>query len=187
MLYKSPVIEADIGEGKVRRFLLRADELKQIKRECGRGFYSLYSNYAADAEPEEVYQIIRLALIGGGTPPLEALEIASYYARPPRPLNEVYVLAYEILHACWAGVTPEDSKDDGQPVDPEEIDEFFTRIEADFARAGADATLLQDKTFAEVKDLLRHIKKGSKDAKEGPAAPSVEAFESIMRQAKEMK
>lgn len=49
MTPEMPVIHADIGDGKRRRFYLGADELRQIKRECGRGFYTLYVNFERDA------------------------------------------------------------------------------------------------------------------------------------------
>ena len=63
MTPETPVIHADIGDGKRRRFYLGADELRQIKRECGRGFYTLYVNFERDAEPDEVQAVLRLALM----------------------------------------------------------------------------------------------------------------------------
>ena len=57
----SPVIHVDLGDGKRRRLFLGADELRQIKKEIGRGFYSFYISFDRDAEPDEVAAVLRLA------------------------------------------------------------------------------------------------------------------------------
>lgn len=182
----SPVIERDLGDGVQRRFLLTADELRMIKRECGRGFYTLYSNFSLDAEPDEVAHVLRLGLIGGGLDPLEAVLLVNYYARPPRPLKEPYLLAFEVLSACWAGVELNDTKEQesGGPVTDEDVDQFFDRIEAQIVSNGGDAGVLKGKTFAEVQQLVRLSNKGVKDATGGGSAPDEAMFNAIKEQAK---
>lgn len=165
----SPVIHADIGDGKLRRFFLGADELKLIKRECGRGYYSLYTKFAADAEPHEVEAVIRLALIGGGEAPKDATELAQYYCRPPRPLKDVYLIAYQALNAAWHGTTPTGS---GKKLSVEEMDRYFTDLEAAFAKNGLDTSVLRGKSFAEIQDLLDAMRGGGE-------APDAETFNAI--------
>lgn len=187
MTLESPIVFADIGDGVKRAFLLRSDELREIKRATGRGFYTLYSNFAANAEPDEVAHVLRLGLIGGGMSPIEALQLTEYYARPPRPLKNIYVLAYEVLNACWAGVEP--SKPSEEPVvapTDKEIDEFFDRIEAGIAAAGGDTSVVRGKTYAEVRRLCDLADKENRE-REGAPAPSQEAFDAIKRSAEAMK
>lgn len=180
----SPVVERDLGDGVARRFMLTSDELRMIKRECGRGFYTLYSNFAADAEPDEVATVLRLALIGGGMDPLEALTIVNYYARPPRPLKAAYLLAFEVLSACWAGVELDQKKSDEGPVTDEDLDLFFDRIEAKLAAGGGDTSVIRGKTFAEVQQLVRLSRQGAKEDQDGGSAPDDDMFNAIKQQGK---
>lgn len=175
----TPVIHADIGDGQRRRFFLGADELRQIKRECGRGWYSLFTNFDKDAEPDEVAQVLRLALIGGGEAPKEAQSIASYYAAPPRPLRDAYFLAYRCLNACWAGARAEG---DDNRLSPAEIDDFFVTIEAALLRGDKDTSVLRGKSFAEIQELLGKL---NADTDEAPA-PGADVLHAI-RQASEAR
>lgn len=172
-----PVIHANIGDGKRRRFFLGADELQIIKREAGRGYYSIFSNFHEGAEPNEVQAIIRLALIGGGLSPVEADEIASYYCTPPRPMKDVYLLAYDILAAVWNGNKPSGK---GERLTVEQMDAFFDDLEADLVKKGYSADLIRGKSFAEVNELLIRL---SKDA-DKPEAPDAETFNAIKNSAK---
>lgn len=168
----SPVIHADIGDGKRRRFFLGADELNQIKREAGRGYYTIYTQFAQNAEPHEVRAILRLALIGGGESPKEASEIVEYYCNPPRPMRDCYVIAFDCLSAVWSGY---EARSGGQKASVAEMDRYFTDLEAAFAKNGLDATVLRGKSFAEVQDLLDAMRrKGG----EGPA-PDADTFNAI--------
>lgn len=173
-----PVIHADMGDGKTRPFYLGADELRQIKRECGRGFFTLYINFERDAEPDEVQAVLRLALIGGGEAPKDALELVQYYAAPPRPMKDAYLLAYRALHAAWAGA--EQSDKGGQRRSREEIDSFFTTVEAALVKGGLDTSVLRGKSFAEVQELFAAMNKDG----EQPAAPDAATFEAIKKATK---
>lgn len=170
---QSPIIYRDLGDGTKRRLFLSYDELVQIKREVGRGFYSLFLKFSVDAEPNEVKTIIRLALIGGGTSPKEALELVDYYCVPPRPLKDVYIIAYECLSSAWNG----SDKDTGnkQRLSVEEMDRYFTEIEGSLLKQGLDLSALRGKSFADIQDLLAAI---GKDKPEVPA-PSSDLFEAI--------
>ena len=160
----SPVIHADIGDGKRRRLFLGADELRIIKRETGRGFYTLYSKFSVDAEPDDVATIVRLSLIGGGMAPQDALELTDYYCRPPRSLKAAYILAYEAMSACWNGFDGAKSTRPSKPLSDEEIDEYFVDLEAAFVKGGADASVLRGKSFAEIQALMQALQDDSEKA-----------------------
>ena len=178
MTPETPVIHADIGDGKRRRFYLGADELRQIKRECGRGFYTLYVNFERDAEPDEVQAVLRLALIGGGEAPKDALELVEYYAAPPRPMKDAYLLAFRALNAAWAGA--DQSGKGGEKVSASDIDDFFNIVEAALVKAGSDASVLRGKSFAEIQELFAQMR-GDKDA---PPAPDADTFNAIKKASK---
>lgn len=168
----SPVIISDIGDGKRRRFFLGADELSQIKREAGRGYYTIYTQFLQNAEPDEVRAIIRLALIGGGESPKEAFEIADYYCSPPRPLKDVYLLAFECLSAVWNGHKP---KPGGKKLTDAEMDAFFVEMEAALLKAGSDLSVLRGKSFAEVQALLSAMRDESSDAPDAETIAGIKA------------
>lgn len=170
----TPVIHADIGDGKRRRFFLGGDELRQIQREAGRGYYSIYSTFHEAAEPHEVQAIIRLALIGGGLRAAEAADIADYYCTPPRALQDVYLLAYDCMSAAWRGSKPAGK---GKPLSVEEMDAFFNDLEADLIKKGYSPDIIKGKSFAEIQSLLGRL---AADA-DKPEAPSADMFAAIKR------
>lgn len=172
-----PVIHADIGDGKRRRFFLGADELRIVKREAGRGFYSLYSTFFETAEPHEVSAVVRLALIGGGEPPPAASELVDYYCAPPRSLEHAYILAFQCLEAAWKG---SEQKRGGRRPSVEEMDRFFDTVEAELLRKGLDTSVIRGKSFAEVATLLNELNKDT----EKPEVPDAETFEAIKATAK---
>lgn len=176
----SPVILDDLGDGVQRRFFLGADELRIIKRETGRGFWALYKNFEADADPDEVYAIVRLALIGGGMAPKDALELSDYYCRPPRPLKQAYVIAYKALCACWSGAYTE-NKSTGRPLTAAEMDTYFIDLEAALLKAGWDTSVLKGKSFAEIQDLMAAL--SGKEA----AAPDADMFAAMKASVKKTK
>lgn len=166
----SPVIHADIGDGKQRRFFLGADELQQIRRECGRAWFTLYKEFSKNADQFEVQAVLRLALIGGGETPKEAAEIASYYCTPPRPLMPVYLLAHDVLNALWLGWTP---RKQGAGVTASDMDNYFTDLEAQLIKKGHDPAIIKGKSFAEIQLLLEALRDDE------AAAPDVEVFAAL--------
>ena len=188
----TPILKRDLGDGVTRLFYLSGDELRRIKLECGRGFYTIYTNFAQNAEPSEVATILRLALVGGGLPPHEALQLVEYYCAPPRALRPAYLLAYEVLEASWSGVEKTSDPDEAaeaRAATPAELDGYFDEVEAQLVAAGFDAGVVKGKSFAEVRvlmDGIRRIQKKDAD-KEKPPAPSAAEFNSIKESAKRMK
>lgn len=173
---KSPVAKADLGDGVERDFFLGSDELRQIKRLCGRGFYSLYMNYTVDADPDEVYEVVRLGLIGGGLPPKDAKELCDYYARPPRPLREVYLLAYKVLNASWNGAEEVKNNASSRPMTAEQMDNFFEDLEGALVKQGKPTDWIKGKSFAEIQAAL--AVQARKNPSAGPA-PDADTFNAI--------
>jgi hypothetical protein len=177
----SPVIYSDLGDGKRRRFFLGADELRQIKTETGRGFFSLYMNFDKDAEPDEVAAVLRLALIGGGETPKDALQAVNYYARPPRPMKDAYTLAFECLNAAWAGT--ESKEGAGTRLSVAEMDGFFVEVEAALLKADKDLSVLRGKSFAEIQAVFAAL--NSEDTAD--AVPDADTFNAIKELSAKMR
>jgi len=174
----TPIIYGDLGDGKRRRLYLGADELRIIKREAGRGYYSLYRSFAQDAEPEEVAAVVRLALIGGGMAPTDAGDLVDYYCRPPRPLKDAYLLAFQALSAAWNGAEAKSIK--AKPMTVDEMDSYFIDLEAALLKGGHDPSVMKGKSFAEIQDLMADLSNDKAKA----SAPDVETFNAIKATAK---
>lgn len=159
-----PVIHLDIGEGRERRLFLGVDELRQIKKETGRGFFTLFSNFHLNAEPDEVHAILRLALIGGGMSPSEASDIASYYATPPRPMRTAYEAAHSVLSAIWNGI--EADKQTGERIPDSQMDDLINKILGSALKAGTSI----DTRSMSLADLLSLVRAANDDPSK-PDAP----------------
>lgn len=92
-------------------FRLTQPTLKELERSTGLGIgvicHRIFNHQFAHADLTE---IIRLALIGGGTAPKRAAELIAAYAAD-RPLAEIYPLAVSIAEATWFGT---EKDNDGQ-------------------------------------------------------------------------
>jgi len=86
-----------------RAFALTPELIGELERKTGAGIGGLCRRlFAGDFRHAEIIETIRLALIGGGTPPEEAAALVAAYAAR-RPLIEVYPLAVSILETAWFG------------------------------------------------------------------------------------
>lgn len=84
-------------------FTLTDPMLAELERLTGLGIGAMYFQLINMAYPATILrEIIRLGLIGGGTTPEEAKRLCDTYAAN-RPLSETFPLAFEIMHARWAG------------------------------------------------------------------------------------
>lgn len=98
-----------------RTFALPPELIAELQRKTGMGIGSLCLRVPeGHFKHADLVEIIRLALIGGGTTPQEAAALADTYAAK-RPLNEPYALAAAILQMIWSG-TPA-PKPEGQAAD----------------------------------------------------------------------
>lgn len=92
-------IERDFGDG-THRFRLAIGGLRELQDKTGKGPLELFRRCLAGTwfvdEPRE---IIRIALVGGGMVPAQALALVRRYV-DERPLAECVPLAQEILGAA---------------------------------------------------------------------------------------
>ena len=101
-----------------------------------------------------------------------------YYAAPPRPMKDAYLLAFRVLNAAWAGA--DQSGKGGEKVSASDIDDFFNIVEAALVKAGSDTSVLRGKSFAEIQELFAQMR-GDKDA---PSAPDADTFNAIKKASK---
>jgi hypothetical protein len=88
---------------KERSFTLTLPMVRELERVTGRGIGGLVKSvFARDFNSIEIFEVIRLALIGAGEAPEEADALIKAYAHP-RPLAESYNVALSILEALMMG------------------------------------------------------------------------------------
>lgn len=93
---------AFFGDG-VKTFALPTEQILELERKTGAGVGAIYLRMlTAQFQLSDVMEVIRLGLIGGGTPPQEAQTLVDAYARPT-PIIECFQLAADILDARWNG------------------------------------------------------------------------------------
>lgn len=84
-------------------FLLTPAMIVELERVSGTGIGALCARLLArDFRHGDLIQVIRLALIGGGTDPKEADALVAAYAIN-RPLAETFPLSVAILNRLWFG------------------------------------------------------------------------------------
>jgi hypothetical protein len=94
-----------------RTFALTPDLIGELQRKTDMGIGSLCLRVSGGHfKLADLVETIRLGLIGGGTPPVEAAALADTYAAN-RPLNEPYALASAILQMVWSGTPAPDGED----------------------------------------------------------------------------
>jgi hypothetical protein len=90
------------GDGE-KTFALTTEMILELERKTGVGIGTVYSKLAsAQFHYGDLMEVIRLGLIGGGTAPVEAQTLVDTYAKP-RPIDETFPLALDILDARWSG------------------------------------------------------------------------------------
>lgn len=86
-----------------RRFALTDAMCAELEALTETGIGAIYLRTVAGAfRVQDVPEVIRLGLIGGGATPQEAARLVDTYARN-RPMAETYPLALDILEARWNG------------------------------------------------------------------------------------
>jgi hypothetical protein len=102
---------AFFGDGD-RDFRITPELIVELERKTGAGIGGLCRRlFAGEFRHADVTETIRLALIGGGTPPKEADALVAVYA-VVRPLSEIYPLAVSILETLWFGGAKADKTDE---------------------------------------------------------------------------
>jgi hypothetical protein len=86
-----------------RTFRLTPELIAELERKTATGIGALSRRlFAGDFKHAELLEIIRLALIGGGTKPEEAAALIAAYA-VPRPLMDAYALAVAVVEVLMFG------------------------------------------------------------------------------------
>lgn len=134
-------IERFLGD-QVRRLQLTKSMIDELERTTGMGILALYSGVLhRTARHRDLTEIVRCALIGGGTAPQEADTLVRIYI-DGAPILPTLALVLEILDAAFEGVEPAAEAPAPQahffPVEDEETTE---RVTAKVKSAVAKATL----------------------------------------------
>lgn len=99
-------IERFIGD-QVRRLQLTGLMFDELHRTTGKGALALYGAVMhREASHRDLVEIVRAALIGGGTAPQEAATLVAVYI-DPSPILPTLRLVLEILDAAFEGVEPD--------------------------------------------------------------------------------
>lgn len=94
-----------------RDFLLTPPLILELERKTRTGIGALSRRvFSSDFRHADILEIVRLALIGGGTAPEEAASLIAAYAAPA-PVMSIYPLAVAILEILMFGEAGGD--DDG--------------------------------------------------------------------------
>ncbi|GGA78031.1 hypothetical protein GCM10011491_01520 [Brucella endophytica] len=98
---------AYFGDGE-KTFALTTEMIHELERKTGVGIAALYGRFMRqDFHFADMVEIIRTGLIGGGTSPAEAQVLVDTYAKP-RPIMEIFPLAFDILDTRWNGKPDQD-------------------------------------------------------------------------------
>jgi hypothetical protein len=96
--------------GEQRRFELRLGEIKHLEQQTGCGIGDIYRRLLALAfKIEDVRQVVKFGLIGGGVPEIDA-EAMVRAGVDGFPISEPYELAKDIMIACFIGAAPGKAK-----------------------------------------------------------------------------
>lgn len=102
------------GDGE-HTFRLPIEQLEEHGEKLNRGPLAVLRRLdSGDWEPREIYETVRLGLIGGGMAPVAALGLARRYCLD-RPLTESLPVATAVLGAALFGV-PVESGAEPEPV-----------------------------------------------------------------------
>ncbi|MCM2504087.1 gene transfer agent family protein [Aureimonas altamirensis] len=90
-----------------RTFMLAVPQIVELERQTGTGVGALAQRIMRrEFALNELHQIIRLGLIGGGTDPKEATDLMAAYVYP-RPIEEAQLIAINVISAAYFGTPNE--------------------------------------------------------------------------------
>jgi hypothetical protein len=102
---------AFFGDGE-KTFALTSTLIRELERTTGYGIGALFERIRSRLYSQhDLFETIRLGLIGGGTAPQEAVSLISTYA-VDRPLSESLAIAVNLLAVVMFGA--DDQADEGQ-------------------------------------------------------------------------
>lgn len=112
--YRSCEIELVFADNSYL-FRLPAKRIAELQDRCGAGIGAIYKRtMSGDFYENDLKEIVRLGLIGGGLEPLEARKLIDRYC-DAWPLNVWFVHAAAILSACVNGY---EKPSEGEADDP---------------------------------------------------------------------
>lgn len=160
--------------GELRAFDLPLGKVMDIEEACGKtGIGTVFSRVASGSYfANDLYQIIRAGLIGGGMAVVEVDRILQ--ARfITAPLIETQSVCVEIMSALVVGIVPEETKSDGGA--PEAID--VGALLHSFLQAGISPDQVRAMGYADFVNIIRAS--GSK--KDEPNLPTEEEYLAAIR------
>lgn len=108
-------IDAEFGDGTYR-FGLRWQDVIELQQACGNvGPLVILQRLTGPWQMEDIREVIRLALIGGGMEPVKALRLTKTYVEN-RPALENLSLAYRVLATFINGPLPPEGETAGSAV-----------------------------------------------------------------------
>ena len=100
-------IELVWGEG-LTKFAMRIGELRMLEEKRKAGIVEILRRMESESwYVDDVYETLRIGLIGGGKPPTEAYRLVETYCAN-RPIVESFLTAYGVLGAGLRGAPGED-------------------------------------------------------------------------------
>tara|TARA_R110002074_G_scaffold122697_2_gene257607 strand:+ start:816 stop:1232 length:417 start_codon:yes stop_codon:yes gene_type:complete len=95
------------GDGE-HRFALLLGQIRELQDNAGCGPHVLYERlFTHQWRVDDLSEILRLGLIGGGMSPVDAAKLVARYCYPERPMVESVKPAIAVLAAALIGV-PDD-------------------------------------------------------------------------------
>lgn len=86
-----------------RDFRLNADLVTELERNTGAGIGGLSRRmFAGEFKHQELLEVVRLGLIGGGESPAVAASLVAVYAAP-LPIMDLYALALPVIETVMFG------------------------------------------------------------------------------------
>jgi len=114
---QSPHIEQDWADGSYR-FALPVGQLRELQEKTGVGPLALYNRLlSGEWRTDDMAEVIRLGLIGGGMKPVDAMGKVRAYVEP-RPLTESVDPALRILERALLPAPDENAEGDDQKKSP---------------------------------------------------------------------
>lgn len=158
--------------GAQRCFRLRVGEIADIEQACGKiGIGAIYLRVSAHQYfQQDVSNVIKYALIGGGMPSVEAKHLVDG-RMDITPLTQMQALAVDILVATFAGIERDDTKPAGDPQVPLDMGKLFQS----FVQVGVSPNDVRATDYGDFCNMVRVASGGDVQP------PSEEEFADMIR------
>jgi hypothetical protein len=100
--------------GRKRNFQLRIGEMEELEKNCNAGIGEVMARLATHRfSVNDIWEPVRLGLIGGGLSLLEADTLVQTYHPPAYPIADFLQLAVEIVQGAVSGVPEGNAEAEG--------------------------------------------------------------------------